>query len=81
MLIEAALQVCQLPDHFLDCSGILGPPSGADRHLDITFGLQVVENFSLVSVVFREALNHPYISFFHLVVNGFSVTCFRTFIT
>ena len=47
--------------------------SGADRHLDITFGLQVVD--SLVSVVFREALNHPYISFFHLLVNGFSVTC------
>ena len=43
----------------------------ADRHLDITFGLQVVD--SLVSVVFREALNHPYISFFHLLVNGFSV--------
>ena len=45
--------------------------SGADRHLDITFGLQVVD--SLVSIVFREALNHPYISFFHLSVNGFSV--------
>ena len=42
-------------------------------HLDITFGLQVVD--SLVSVVFIEALNHPYISFFHLLVNGFSVTC------
>ena len=49
--------------------------SGADRHLDITFGLQVVESSSLVSVVFREALSHPYISFFHLLVNGFSVTC------
>ena len=45
----------------------------ADRHLDITFGLQVVD--SLVSVAFREALNHPYISFFHLLVNCFSVTC------
>ena len=22
--------------------------------------------------------SHPYISFFHLLVNGFSVTCFRT---
>ena len=29
-------------------------------HLDITFGLQVVESSSLVS---REAFNHPYISF------------------
>ena len=28
--------------------------SGADRHLDITFGLQVVESSSLVSVLFRE---------------------------
>ena len=47
--------------------------SGADRHLDITFGLQVVESSSLVSVLFREAYSHPYISFFHLLVNGFSV--------
>ena len=45
--------------------------SGADRHLDITFGLQLVESSSLVSVLFREAFNHPYISFFHLLVNGF----------
>ena len=47
--------------------------SGADRHLDITFGLQLVESYSLVSVLFREAFNHPYISFFHLLVNVFSV--------
>ena len=46
---------------------------------DITFGLQVVESSSLVSLLFREVLNHPYISFFHLLVNGFSVACFRTF--
>ena len=46
-------------------------------HLDITFGLQVVESSSLVSVLFREVFNHPYISFLHLLVNGFSVTCFR----
>ena len=38
--------------------------SGTDRHFDITFGLQVVENSSLVSVLFREALSHHYISFF-----------------
>ena len=44
--------------------------------LDIIF---VADVDSLVSVVFREALSHPYISFFHLLVNGFSVTCFRTF--
>ena len=27
----------------------------------------------LVSVLFRDAFSHPYISFFHLLVNGFSV--------
>ena len=47
--------------------------SGADRHLDITFGLQVVESSSLVSVLFREAFNHPFNSFFHLQVTSFSV--------
>ena len=47
--------------------------SGADRHLDITFGMQVVDSSSLVSVLFREAFNHPYISFFHLLVNSFCV--------
>ena len=29
--------------------------SGADRHLDITFGLQLFESSSLVSMLFREA--------------------------
>ena len=53
--------------------------SGTDTHLDITFGLQAVESSSLVSVLFREAFSHHYISFFHLLVNGFSVTSFRTF--
>ena len=43
--------------------------SGADRHLDI--GLQSSPLFSLL---FREAFRHPYISFFHLLVNVFSVT-------
>ena len=55
--------------------GVSYVASGADRHLDITFGLQVVESSSHVSVLFREAFSHPYISFFHLLVNGFSVTC------
>ena len=41
--------------------------SDSDRHLDITFGLQVVERSSLVSVRFRKVFNHPYISFFHLL--------------
>ena len=50
---------------------------GADRHVDITFRLQVVECSSLVSVLFREVFNHPYISFFHLVINGFSVIYFK----
>ena len=34
--------------------------SGADRHQDMTFRLQVVERFSLVSVLFREVFNDPY---------------------
>ena len=53
--------------------------SGADRHLDITFRLQVVESSSLVSVLFIEAFSHPYISIFHLLVNSYSVTSCRTF--
>ena len=38
------------------------------------FYSQIVESSSLVSVLFREAISHPYISFFHFLVNGFSVT-------
>ena len=37
------------------------------------FYSQIVESSSLVSVLFREAISHPYISFFHLLVNVFSV--------
>ena len=37
------------------------------------FYLQIVESSSLVSILFREAISHPYISFFHLLVNGFSL--------
>ena len=40
-------------------------------HLDITFGLQVVESPSLASVFFREVFSHPYISFSHLLVKWF----------
>ena len=39
---------------------------------------RVIESSSLVPVLFREVFSHPYISYFHLLVNGFSVTCFRT---
>ena len=53
--------------------------SGADRHLEIIFGLQIVKSSSLVSVLFSEALSHPYIYFFHLLVNGFCVTSICTF--
>ena len=52
---------------------------GADRHLDITFGIQVVKSSSLVPVLFREAFNLLYISFIHLLVNGFYVTSFLDF--
>ena len=37
---------------------------------------RVIESSSLVPVLFREVFNHPYISFFHLLVNGFSVITF-----
>ena len=37
---------------------------------------RVIESSSLV---FREVFSHPYISLFHLLVNGFCVTRFRTF--
>ena len=44
------------------------------------FYSQIVESSSHVSVLFREAISHPYISFFHLLVNGFSVISFCTFL-
>ena len=34
----------------------------------------IVESSSLVSLLFREAISHPYISFFHLLVNVIAVT-------
>ena len=34
---------------------------------------RVIESSSLVPVLFGEVFSHPYISFFHLLVNGFSV--------
>ena len=42
------------------------------------FDSHIVESSSLVSVLFRVAISHPYISFFHLLVNGFSVIYIRT---
>ena len=47
----------------------------AERHLDIIFGLQVVDSSSLVTVHFREASISS--SPFHLLINSFSVTCQR----
>ena len=46
--------------------------SGADRHFDITFGLQVVQSSSFVSVLLRKVFNYPNIFFFYLLENGFS---------
>ena len=40
----------------------------------MTFRLQVVDSLALVSILFREAFNHPYFYFYQLLVNGFSVT-------
>ena len=39
---------------------------------------RVIESSSLVSVLFREVFSHPYISFFHLLVNGFCDTVTKT---
>ena len=50
--------------------------SGIDRHPDrteIDCRYRVIESSSLVPVLFGEVFSHPYISFFHLLVNGFSV--------
>ena len=49
---------------------------GIDRHPDrteIDFRLQIQGNRKLIpcSRTFREVFSHPYISFFHLLVNGF----------
>ena len=35
--------------------------------------LHVIKISSIVSVLFREVFSHPYITFFHLLVHGFSV--------
>ena len=47
-----------------DGSGGSHVGSGADRHFDKTFGLQVAKSSSLVSVLFREAFSHPTYPFF-----------------
>ena len=39
----------------------------------ISDSCRVIESTSLVPVLFREVFSHPYIFFFHLLVNGFSV--------
>ena len=38
---------------------------------------RVIESSSPVSVLFREVFSHPYISFFHLLVNVFCVTSIK----
>ena len=43
-------------------------------------GLQVVEAHSLFPYFLEKRLAIPTSPFFHLLVNGFSVTCFRTFV-
>ena len=43
------------------------------------FYSQIVESSSLVSVLFREAISHPYISFFHLLVMFFLLLVFVFF--
>ena len=48
-------------------------------HLDITFGLQLVESSSLVSVTFREASNYRYVSFFLFTCKWFLCYLFLYF--
>ena len=50
--------------------------SGADRH--VVIGLQVVDALPLFPFFLEKRLAIP-ISFFYLLINGFSVTCFCTF--
>ena len=44
------------------------------------FLLLYLESSSLVPVLFREVFSHPYISFFHLLVNGFSVINIKKYV-
>ena len=46
-------------------------PDGTE--IDFRLQIQCNRSSSLVPVLFREVFSHPYISFFHLLVNGFSV--------
>ena len=52
--------------------------------LDLQHGwkAQIIANVFVSNPVtlYYPWFSHPYISFFHLLVNGFSVTCFRTFL-
>ena len=48
------------------CDGSGGCDVGADRHLDITFGLQVVESSSLYPYFLEKRLAIPTSLFFHL---------------
>ena len=40
---------------------------------EIYFRLQILGNRKHIPCFFREVFSHPYISLFHLLVNGFSV--------
>ena len=66
---------CPMPEFNLRKYGgleaVMDVAAGADRHLGITFGLQAVESSSHVSVRFREAFSHPYITFFSFTIKLF----------
>ena len=49
--------------------------------IGIYFRLQMQGNRKLIPCfrTFIEVFSHPYISIFHLLVNGFCVTSYRTF--
>ena len=57
-LFEYSLPTAQtMFDICLTCCPAIIHDVPTDRHLDITFRLQVIESSSLVSVLFREAFN------------------------
>ena len=47
--------------------------------VSVLFFKLTVTSYPLVLSIFREVFSHPYISLFHLLVNGFSVIYIHTY--
>ena len=79
---SASVVLFQLHGGMVSHMQALATPDPPQLYTILLIGIfysQIVESSSLVSVLFQEAISHPYIFFFHLLVNVFSVTSFRTF--